>query len=277
MADGVNPDASRLGELERAWSQHADRVRNREPYQPTSPLLEAPESIASLLSRFADRPDVKAALQPLEWTVGYADLTQGVLSYQRIVITEDSQKRVASLDVSDSTSLYELCLPPAETTQLQVAVDQTQGSFTASSPNPNLRLGGFGAFQTAVGPAGQPQQVFGYQLSLGTSFVQLTEYQDRWMVRDGYHRIYGLLQKGISKVPCVIVKAQRFEETGAGRPGFFDYELMFGERPPRVTDFVSSEFSFGVKVQAVMKVVRIRAEEFFVPIYRPGEQGGPPI
>ena len=84
------------------------------------------------------------------------------------------------------------------------------------------------------------------------------------MVRDGHHRLYGLMKAGISQVPAVLIHARTFEETGAGRPGFFGYEQLFGPRPPQLHDFVDDEFSAEVNVRAIRKVVRIRAEEFAV-------------
>ena len=86
------------------------------------------------------------------------------------------------------------------------------------------------------------------------------------MVRDGYHRLYGLLRLGIEILPVITVRARSFEETGAGRPGFFGHEELYSSQPPLLSDFLSSEYSAEVPVQDIRKVIRIQADEFVVPI-----------
>lgn len=261
-------------QAENRWQHIVKNVENRTTYNPASPLLETPPSLRHFFETFKERQDVRSALHPLEWTVAFVDLTQNILTYQRIIISEDAKARLRSVDKQDLDSIAALCLPAPHSTQVQVAFDPTQAALTASSLNPNLRVGGLGTFDT-VTPGGQQQKIFGFNLGFGASFVQLAEYQGRWMVRDGYHRIYGLLQLGITQIPTVIVKAKRLEETGAGRAGFFDYETLLSDHPPLMADFLSDEFAVDIQLQAQMKVVRIKAEEYFVPIYMPGEDTEP--
>jgi hypothetical protein len=261
-------------EIERAeilWRQSAKNIESRPVYDPSNPLLETPAELKNTLEVFADRSDIQAIMQPFDWSVGFVDLGRNVLSYQPIIVTEDATARLESVDRNDLLSIAAACLPPPSTMKLQVGFDPAQSALTASSVNPNLRVGGFGTFDT-VTPSGQTQRIFGFHLGFGVSFVQVAEYQGRWMIRDGYHRAYGLLRLGISQVPCVIVKARRFDETGGGRASLFDYEKVFSERPPLLTDFLSDRFSVDVRIQAQMKIVRIKAEEYFVPIHQAGEE-----
>jgi hypothetical protein len=273
ITEGGQPDQVQLERAEALWRQLVKNIESRPVYRPSDPLLDTPEALKKPLEAFSERPDVQAIMQPFEWSIGYVDLSQAVLSYQPIVVTDDVAIRLEAVDRNDPLGIAAVCLPPPSTVKLEVAFDPAQSALTASSVNPNLRIGGFGTFDT-VTPGGQTQRIFGFQLGLGVSFVQLAEYQDRWMVRDGYHRLYGLLRLGVSQIPCVIVRAKRFDETGGGRPGLFDYETLFRERPPLMSDFMSDEFSVEVRVQAQLKVVRIKAEEFFVPIHQLGEEAG---
>jgi hypothetical protein len=270
MTEGAQ-DEAQIERAEILWRQLAKNIESRPVHEPSSPLLETPGELKETLEGFAERSDIQAIMQSFDWSVGFVDLARGVLSYQPIIVTEDATARLESVDQNDLLSIAAACLPPPSTVKLQVGFDPAQSALTASSVNPNLRIGGFGTFDT-VTPSGQTQRIFGFHLGFGVSFVQLAEYQGRWMVRDGYHRAYGLLRLGISRVPCVIVKARRFDETGGGRAGLFDYEKVFGERPPVMTDFLSDKFSVDVRIQAQMKIVRIKAEEYFVPIHQPGEE-----
>jgi len=265
LAGGPAEEAP-TAEPEEIWEQLANRVRTRPVYGASNPLLDPPDEIQPVLAKFADRPDVRAAMQTHDWSVGFADLSKSVLSYQRVVITEGLEQLLHAVYRNQPHSIADLCLPEPRTLQFSGSFDKAQNAFTSASLNPNLRVAGFAVVNQSVPGVDVPQQLFGFQLSLGTRFMQLVEYQGRWMVRDGYHRMHGLLSMGITQIPCVVVRAKSFEETGAGRPGFFGHEVLFGDRPPFVTDFQSEDFAFDVHIQAMMRIVRIRAEEFVVPV-----------
>lgn len=271
---GPGEPTNRPTDLEAAWRRLADRVVSRDRYEPMVPLVDTPNEIQPQLRAFSERPDVQAAMRPHDWTMGVIDLSRSVLSYQRIVMTRGAESRVQAAHPRDWQSILAVCLPAPAPEQFKGSFDAGQNAFTAWSMNPNLRITGFGVGSATMPGAAEPQQVFGFTMSFGTKFVQVAEYKGRWMVRDGYHRVYGLLKGGIQQIPCVVVRAKTFEETGAGRPGFFGYETMLGDRPPRVTDFVSPEYSLEIEAQVVTRVIRIRAEEFVIPVHEPGELEG---
>jgi hypothetical protein len=49
-------------------------------------------------------------------------------------------------------------------------------------------------------------------------------------------------------------------------PGFYPYQVLFGDRPPFGTDFLDDKVSAFVCQRAMRKVVRISAEEFVVEV-----------
>lgn len=273
LSGSVQTAAAKGQEYESIWERHRKATQERADFKPLNPLVSAPPAVAQRLRAFKHRADVQAVMQTLDWDLGFADLTKSVLTYQRLILTRPSRKRLTTAESKDALSLIDVCLPPPHPDQFQGAFDPAQMTFTASSPNPNLRIGEF-QVATVGGPDSSSQQILGFTLSFGSSFVQLVEYQGRWMVRDGYHRIYGLLEQGITQIPCVLVRAKTFQETGAERQGFFGHEILFGTKPPHITDFLVPELAANVEVPVTMKVVRIRAEEFVVPVSEPGELGG---
>lgn len=265
---------ARAPELEAIWQRLANNVASREDFKPIVPVVDTPREIEPQLRAFSERPDVKAAMRPHNWTVGVVDLSKSVLSYQRLVMTRGAEARAQDARPDELESLLSICLPPPAPEQFKGSFDSNQNAFTAWSMNPNLRITGFGVGSATMPNAPDAQQIFGFTMSFGTRFVQVAQYRERWMIRDGYHRIYGLLKRGITKIPCVVIRANSFEETGAGRPGFFGYETILGDRPPRVTDFLSPDYSAEVEAQVVTRVIRIRAEEFVIPVHEPGELEG---
>lgn len=273
LSGGVQANGAKLEEFESVWEMHRKASQEHADFEPHNPLVSVPSTIAPVLKAFKRREDVQALMQPLDWDVGFVDLTKSVLTYQRLILTRPSRRMLSTVESRDLSSLVDLCLPPPHPGQFRGAFDPAQMTFTASSPNPNLRIGGFQVV-AAGGPNSSSQQVLGFTLSFGASFVQLVEYQGRWMVRDGYHRIYGLLQQAITQIPCVLVRAKSFGETGADRPGFLGHEILFGKKPPQITDFLVPDLAADVEVPVTTKVVRIRAEEFVVPVSDPEDLGG---
>lgn len=270
LTGSLTADESAVAKARQTWQAAVAAVNSHGEFTYQDPMITSPKEAISALDAIAQRRDIQALLVGLEWSIGWIDLSKGVLSYQRIVRVDGAIDRVRVVAGDDLKAIVELCLPGPDQGQFQGAFDQSQLAFTASSLNPNLRVAGFQIASVASSPGGQPEQLFGFKLTHGSSLVQIAEYKGRWLVRDGYHRIFGLMSQGVTNVPCVIIRARTFEETGAGRPGFFGFELLFGTRPPLISDYLS-DASADIEVPAVMRVIRLKAEEFVVPILSPDE------
>ena len=261
-----------IPKFEDVWRRYAKAAEARGVFESVEPLVAPPTELIAEMEAFANRPDVATLMQPHDWAVAFVDISREVLTYQRLVISRDIEERIGNLSQQDYKSLLAICLPPPQASQMLGAFDPAQMAFTATSVNPNLRIAGFEVASVSNPQSSQPQQLLGFRISMGSTFVQIVEYKGRWMVRDGYHRLYGLLTRGITQVPCVVIRAKTFEETGAAQPGFFSFETLFGPYPPRITDFLNDQFSVNVEVQANMRVIRIKAEQFFVPIHEVGSE-----
>jgi hypothetical protein len=258
------PGADQSGAIS-IWERARNAINSRPMIEIADPTVEVPEAYRHLMAEFIARPDVQQSFAPHEWTVAAIDLSLPIVSYQTLVYTDDAVQRVSSIDLEDPNALFEACLPQLEKVEVLGGFDPSQNAFTVSSLNPNLRIASFEVVETPLSN-GLTKRIVGFTLSLGGSHIQVVEYRGRWMIRDGYHRLYGLLARGAKVVPCVLIRARTFEETGAGRPGFFSFEALYSDRPPLLSDFLDDKFSVDVTTAAVRKVVRIRSEEFVVPI-----------
>jgi hypothetical protein len=72
-------------------------------------------------------------------------------------------------------------------------------------------------------------------------YMEVASYCGRWFLRDGYHRSFRLLNKGVHLIPCVVVYANSLVQMGAVGSRFFSQDTLFSERPPMVTDFVDEK------------------------------------
>ena len=158
--------------------------------------------------------------------------------------------------------LFSVCLPDATAQPNLLAVlDEDKKALSIASDNPNLRVLGFGS------NPGAGQVFHGFSVALLPSYVQIVEYQGRWFVRDGYHRCFGLLSRGIHRIPCIFIRARNADEFGGNNPTlFFRWEILFGERPPFLKDLLDDAVSATGSRTATRKVVRISADEFSVQI-----------
>lgn len=211
------------------------------------------------------RQDLASSFPGLKWRAAIIDLRK-VLSFQKVIAVDGLDERLARAEAADG--LLDICLPPMQPMPpLGTFNDPDQRGFTVSSVNPNLRIAGAQVGTADVAPEpGKPavrMQAVTFLIHMGTSYLQVVEYRDRYFVRDGYHRVAGLLRRGIHEVPCVFISAQSFEEVGAGS-GMLTYEVLFGERPPLVADFWDDSVATDIEPPAVRKIIRITGEEFAI-------------
>jgi hypothetical protein len=237
------------------WEQSRTALNGRPVFAPLDVVEATPVELEQQMAELRGRADIQQLRAELSCDVGIANL-EGVISFQKTVASEEAEVRVARVTQDDWNSLVEVCLPQASLSEIPILFDQPNKAFTVSSLNPNLRINGIG-FQNGL---------FQFQIQVANSIVQVAEYRGRWFLRDGYHRCYGLLRKNITRIPCLIVRAQNFQQVGAAGDIFFSYELLFGDRPPMLRDFLNDTYSRNTQRRATRKVIRIVGQEFVVDV-----------
>jgi hypothetical protein len=77
---------------------------------------------------------------------------------------------------------------------------------------------------------------------------------------DGYHRSFGLLNRGISRVPAIFRHAENFEDLGVPH-GMLPQAQWLGTRPPRLDDYLVDEVAETVNVPAAQRLIVVQALE----------------
>ena len=98
-----------------------------------------------------------------------------------------------------------------------------------------------------------------FELKSNPNFVYVAHFDDRYILKNGYHRVYQLLEAGETHVPAVVIEAETYDETGANQSGFFDREVVMGERPPLLTDY-TTPVAITIARRTTNRIIRVIAE-----------------
>jgi hypothetical protein len=259
-----------IAKSRRVWHDSRAALMRRAPYrQPTPVLSKLPGKLTKQAAKFRQRPNVIADPDSQGYRVGMVDLRK-VLSLQKVV-EENALQRAQQVIPNDPDSLFSFCLPQSGVgARVSGTVDKVSKSITLTSLNWNFRIGSPLIVDIDVSPGpGQPPRKakhIGFTVGFGTPFIHVVQCNGRWLLRDGHHRCYGLLQRSIHHIPCVFTKVHDFAEIGTVAPGSFPYEILFGDRPPFLVDFLDDSVAKTARRPAQQRIVHIAASEFAVEI-----------
>jgi hypothetical protein len=252
--------SDKRAEIAKHVEQAQQSLSGRDCYEScTALLLEETESINHLLTEHEQRPDLQVEYEGLDWMLGVVDLRR-LLAFQRRLAFSSAVRDFSTPAQDDWSGLTSLAMgPPRSTEHYLVRNGSAAGDLDIRlrSTNPDLQL--------RLKPRAGSGEVLPLSLYGGSPFFEVAVLDGRWFLRDGYHRAYRLLQDGVYCVPAVVISARIFSELGATEPWFFNEEQLFSYRPPRVLDFLDESMVLRYERVALRKVIRIRAEESFVP------------
>jgi hypothetical protein len=130
-------------------------------------VSSVPAELAAHVGALAASP----AAQPMHaegWKVAMVDLRR-VCAFQPAVVTDQPLARVRDADGADLASLAAVTLPLTQGDAVPLQYDPIRMAWTASSPNPNLRI----AAQVGPLPVSPAGFALGFALTAGPSFMQV--------------------------------------------------------------------------------------------------------
>lgn len=214
------------------------------------------------LYQVSSTPGFTQAFLGQSWSFCEVEIDK-LLCFQKYVDIEYVNELSSGLPSKpDELTLLRYCFPAAAQVPASINVDPVGTAITVTSHLPNIQLANFGLNQPF--PGGPTSAVFTFGANV--NYVQVVKYEGRYILKNGYHRVYTLRQKGMTATPCVYAEASNFDQTGANRPGFFSRELLLSSRPPVFADFFDTNLSSDVKIQPMLHVLKMRAERFDVPL-----------
>jgi hypothetical protein len=249
----ATPDIEHIELAQRA----RDRVASRSPGLDQDGLIvDRPAEIEAHVDALRASPSATQMFAE-GWSVELVDLTR-VCAFQPLVFSDQAEERVQNVNAHDLASIASVTLPVLTDTQMPIQFDNVHQSWLVSSGNPNLRIVG------AVGPfvqmPGAPP-VLGFAVAVTPSFLQVGRHRGRHYLRDGYHRAYGLLRRGITVVPAFVRDITAFEELVPDPRMMLPQDSYQGQRPPLLVDYLDDEVCASVRVPAMHKMIVIQGLE----------------
>ncbi len=245
-----------LTDEQRARVRQADDAVAARPVgvDQTDLVSPPPPELAGHLARLQATPGGTRMFQE-GWEVAMVDLKR-VVAFQPLVFSDTAVERVASVAADDLDSIAELTLPVSHTAPVVGQYDELKQTYTFTSPDPNLKI--LGNFNGPV-PEANGMHAFGFVVGVAPSFLQVARFQDRYVLRDGYHRSFGLLSRGISRVPAFVRDYDTLENLAPA--GMLPQSAWLRERPPLLRDYHDDVVAESVRWPAQRKMVILQALE----------------
>lgn len=239
-------------ELARRQQRARQLIQSQPDWENTCALLhDLPKDCSVPLSQHANRDDLKAEFDALDWHIGAVDLRRLISFQRRLALAQPNSAE--HRNALDWPARVDIALPwrrRSEFTQ-----DLNRAGLTLSSGNPDLTV--------RLKQSRDAAEAFAIDVHHGSPFIEVGCYRGRWFLRDGYHRAHRLLRANTFEVPAVVIHARSLEELGANQEWFFPERILLSRRPPAVTDFLSDDLVLRWVRPARRKVVRVTITEHF--------------
>jgi hypothetical protein len=190
------------------------------------------------------------------WRPALVDLAR-LCVFQPFVLTDGVDERLGGLVLDNIPALAAVTLPAGPTTDYQTVFDYERNAWLLSSPDPNLQV--TTRFKSAVPGQTHNVSAVGFHVVMARSVLQIGRFQDRWFLRDGYHRAFGLLRRGLRWVPALV---REYANVADMLPkGMLQRPAFLGPRPPLMPDYFDDEVAADALVPFGRKVVLVQAME----------------
>ncbi len=184
-----------------------------------------------------------------------------LLAMQFHVLTDKVEDFCASLSAGPSVGdMLPLCLPTAYTVPTYSAQHNPTRGLLIEAADGNIRVFGDGLFEVQPNPA---LRIAGVAVMPPAPWVTVVHAGTRYYLNNGYHRVYGLSQRGVTHVPCIVTRAKRTEDIGLVEGGTFGHNLLVSSNPPTCGHFTGNRL-YPIKVRRFRRFVSVNWAEYAV-------------
>ena len=230
------------------------------PTRNLTPEIHDVEGFESKLASIAASDRVTETVKDRPWSFKLIGIDNLVCVQKHIDVTyataAASPPKIDSLE-----NMIDFALTDSGPHQSELTTLSDANLFIVRADGTDLRV--FNPKQS-IGPDGT--RTLSYRVGWGPPFVQVLHLKDRYILRNGYHRVYGARAKGASMIPCMLIEGKTYADMeNYGPPAFFGESLVMSPKPPLLSDFFSVA-AYDVRVLGRGKVILLHPEEFDYPI-----------
>lgn len=212
------------------------------------------------IDRVMSRPECQSAYPRGSWEPRLVEIARLVPVHPSLDVDYAETLADASLNAKNFLAQVKLCFAEKHPADYQVRVDQSQKAVNVQGINPSLEVIGLRYERMENdGPL-----VVSFMVGPPPNIVVVAHYGDRYFLSTGYHRVYRLLEAGVTHVPCAVREVTSLNQVGAYGSAVFSEAILTAPRPPLFTDFADSRLSVIVPLRPMQKLVRIRPDEHLV-------------
>jgi hypothetical protein len=200
-------------------------------------IRAAPAAVEKYGRQLLHQPHMRAFKEE-GWLVKMVDLSR-ICAVQPMVFIHRAEHHCAAIDNPDPMVLARLTLP-MDPPGGRITGNLATGVMTVQSEAQQL-----GVMRMFPEPTEAGAIRIVTELSIFGSYLQIAEVAGRLVLRDGYHRAYGLLLRRIRWVPVLF---RRFGDAAdlSLPPGHLSPTTYLGERPPLLGDYMDDSVATGL-------------------------------
>ncbi len=240
-------------QVERARAARASVASRSAGIDQSGVVGELPASVGGHLDALRALPLI-APYFASGWEARVVDLRR-LCALQPHVHADDPGRRSAEVDAGDLHAIAAISLPKPSSTKLPVQYDPARNAWIFSGADSNLTV--VSHFQGEVQPG---TFGFGFVVGVVPSLMQVARFNGRYLLRDGYHRAYAFLRRGITHVPALVRDFSTLAELDL-TPVMLPADVFLGERPPVLSDYLDDTVAADVELPQFRKLVVIQALE----------------
>lgn len=206
------------------------------------------------LTRVSTNPHFGPLFSQVQWEFAAIEV-RPLLAFQYHVLADAAQQHCATVSTNPSIDdMLPICLPDTYPAPKFETFIQPTGMYVEASA---MDMAVLGQGRIILNP--DPNFHFvvaGMVFGPPNPWVLVTEYQGRYYLGNGYHRAYGLGQRGATEIPCILVHAATSEQIGLKGGTTFDEVLLASSDPPTCAHLIDNR-GYAVAVRHIRKRLAI--------------------
>lgn len=236
QACALTPEQQRQERLTATWKAARKRRGDPIPGAGYPDIRPIPDAYHAYLERVMAHPRFMNPVDGMDVDFALVEI-EPLLAYQQHIWLEHAQARCAHLPRNPSfDDVLTLCLPE-RIEPIGANVEVRRGPYPGHTIIAVTDLD-IDTLPLTIHPAADPTaHVIGWQQQRKLPYVQVARFNGRCYLRNGFHRVYGLVERGVTHVPCIFLKATTVEQAGI-RPGHtLGLDVLESDDPPTVAHF----------------------------------------